>query len=54
MTDTLAIRGGTPVVPKELHHRWPVITAEDKAAVQTALDSGIISGPYAPQTKALE
>jgi perosamine synthetase len=54
MTDTLAIRGGTPAVPKELHHRWPVITAEDKAAVQTALDSGIISGPYAPQTKALE
>ena len=54
MTDTLAIRGGTPVVPKELHHRWPVITAEDKAAVQTVLDSGIVSGPYAPQTKALE
>ena len=42
------------MVPKELHHRWPVITAEDKAAVQTVLDSGIVSGPYAPQTKALE
>ena len=54
MTETLAIRGGTPVVPKALHVRWPTITAEDKAAVQAALDSGILSGPYAPQVKALE
>ena len=37
MTDTLAIRGGTPAVPKELHHRWPVITAEDKAAAEAAI-----------------
>ncbi len=54
MKDTLALRGGTPVVPKQLHVRWPVITADDKAAVQAALDSGIVSGPYAPQVKALE
>jgi len=54
MTETLAIRGGTPVVPTTLHVRWPTITAEDKAAVQAALDSGIVSGPYAPQVKALE
>lgn len=54
MSETLAIRGGTPVVPKELHRRWPVITQEDKAAVQAVLDSGIVSGPYAPQVKALE
>ena len=54
MTETLAIRGGTPVVPKNLHRRWPMITDEDKAAVLAALDSGILSGPYAPQVKALE
>ncbi|HSB68871.1 MAG TPA: DegT/DnrJ/EryC1/StrS family aminotransferase [Candidatus Methylomirabilis sp.] len=54
MSDTLAIRGGTPVVPTGLHRRWPVITEEDKAAVLGALDSGIVSGPYAPQVKALE
>ena len=54
MRETLALRGGTPVVPKQLHVRWPVITADDKAAVQAALDSGIVSGPYAPQVKALE
>jgi perosamine synthetase len=54
MSERLAIRGGTPVVPKTLHVRWPVFTAEDKAAVAAVLDSGIVSGPYAPQVKALE
>jgi len=54
MSESLAIRGGTPVVPSTLHVRWPVFTAEDKAAVSAALDSGIVSGPYAPQVKALE
>jgi dTDP-4-amino-4,6-dideoxygalactose transaminase len=54
MTDRLAIRGGPPAVPRELHVRWPVLTAEDKAAVTAVLDSGIVSGPYAPQVKALE
>jgi len=54
MTDRLAIRGGTPVVPQNLHVRWPVITAADKAAVVAALDSGIVNGPYAPEVRALE
>jgi len=54
MSETLAVRGGTPVVPQHLHVRWPVITADDKAAVQAVLDSGIVSGPYAPQVKTLE
>jgi dTDP-4-amino-4,6-dideoxygalactose transaminase len=54
MKDTLAIRGGTPVVRKDLHVRWPIITDEDKAAVLAAMDSGILNGPYAPQVKALE
>jgi dTDP-4-amino-4,6-dideoxygalactose transaminase len=54
MSATLAIRGGAPIVPRDLHVRWPIITQADKAAVQAALDSGIINGPYAPQVKALE
>ena len=54
MSETLAIRGGTPVVPKDLHRHWPVITEADKAAVLAVLDTGIVSGPYAPQVKALE
>jgi dTDP-4-amino-4,6-dideoxygalactose transaminase len=31
-----------------------VFTPEDKAAVAAVLDAGIVSGPYAPQVKALE
>ncbi len=54
MSQTLAICGGTAVVPRGLHRRWPIITEEDRAAVLTALDSGILNGPYAPQVKALE
>ena len=54
MSERLALRGGSPVVPKALHRRWPVIGDEDKAAVLAALDSGIVSGPYAPQVKAME
>ena len=54
MRDTIALRGGPPVVRKDLHARWPLITAEDKAAVLAALDTGILNGPYAPQVKALE
>ena len=54
MTETLAIRGGTPVVPKDLHRRCPLIPDEDKAAVLAALASGIVSGPYDPQVNALE
>jgi dTDP-4-amino-4,6-dideoxygalactose transaminase len=54
MSETLAIRGGAPVVPRSLHVRWPIITDADKAAVLAALDSGILNGPYAPQVKALE
>jgi dTDP-4-amino-4,6-dideoxygalactose transaminase len=54
MSERLAIRGGTPVVPQGLHRRWPVIEEEDRRAVLSVLDAGILAGPYAPQVKALE
>jgi dTDP-4-amino-4,6-dideoxygalactose transaminase len=54
MSDTLAIRGGVPVVPRALHVRWPVITAEDRSAVVSVLESGILSGPFASQVRGLE
>jgi perosamine synthetase len=54
MRDALAIRGGTPIVRKDLHVRWPIVTQEDKVAVLAAMDTGILNGPYAPQVKALE
>ncbi len=54
MTEKLAVRGGVPVVPKQLHVRWPVITAEDKAATMAVLDAGVLSGPFATQVRCLE
>jgi perosamine synthetase len=54
VSETLAIRGGAPVIPKALHRQWPVITAGDKAAVLGVLEHGVLNGPYAPQVKALE
>ena len=54
MSEKLAVRGGTPVVPTQLHVRWPILTAEDKAAVASVLDAGVLSGPFATQVRGLE
>ena len=54
MSKTLAIHGGSKVVPERLKKRWPDITEEDKRAIMEVLDSGILWGPYAPQAVALE
>ena len=40
MSDTLAILGGSPVVPPGLKVRWPLVTEEDKRAVARVLDEG--------------
>lgn len=50
----LAIHGGTPVVPRERHRLWPVITAADRQAVLGVLDRGVLCGPFAPEVRALE
>ena len=34
--------------------RWPIITAEDRAAVARVLDRGVLSGAAAPEMRALE
>ena len=34
--------------------RWPIITAEDRAAVARVLDRGVLSGAGAPEMRALE
>lgn len=34
--------------------RWPVLTAEDRAAVAAVLERGVLSGAAAPETTALE
>lgn len=50
----LALRGGAPVVPDGAHVRWPVLDASDKAAVLGVLERGVLSGPFAPEVRALE
>ncbi len=61
MASKLALHGGTREVPQgaEKTH-WPVITAEDKAAVQAVLDRGVLwamtvpGGQLCPEQDALE
>jgi len=50
----LAVRGGRPAVDGTLAVRWPVIGSQERQAALEVLDSGILSGPGAPQVKALE
>ena len=54
MSSPLAIQGGTPVLDNTQHLRWPVITQADRAAVMAVLDRGVLSGPFAPEVRALE
>lgn len=50
----LAIFGGKPAVRAEDHVRWPVLGQEDREAVLRVLDRGVLSGPFAPEVRALE
>ena len=52
MATTLAIDGGTRVVPEGMVESWPPITQADKDAVLEVFDSGHLHGTSAP--KALE
>jgi perosamine synthetase len=50
----LALFGGKPAIPGRSHQLWPIITADERAAVARVLDRGILSGPFAPESMALE
>lgn len=50
----LAINGGTKVLDDSKKTKWPIITQEDKDAVLSVLDSGVLWGVYAPQMRDLE
>lgn len=54
MASSLALFGGSPVVAREAHRRWPQVSDADRRAVAGVLDRGILSGMYAPETAALE
>ncbi|HYC89757.1 MAG TPA: DegT/DnrJ/EryC1/StrS family aminotransferase [Thermoanaerobaculia bacterium] len=50
----LAIHGGTPVIPGNLHRPYPPVGAVEHDYVARALDSGVLWGPWAPRTRELE
>jgi perosamine synthetase len=52
--DKLALFGGSPVLRPEDHGTWPQVTDADKKAVLEVLDRRVLSGMYAPATRALE
>jgi dTDP-4-amino-4,6-dideoxygalactose transaminase len=50
----IALFGGTPVLSKEAHRVWPFVEEEERRAVERVLARGILSGPFAPESMALE
>ncbi len=54
MKGKLAIHGGSKTVPEGLKKAWPVITEEDKKAVLSVLERGILAGLLGPELTALE
>jgi perosamine synthetase len=50
----LALFGAAPVLPSGAHQVWPVVTDQERLAVARVLDRGILSGPFAPESRALE
>ncbi len=50
----LAVNGGTPRVSSGAHVRWPVLGAAEREAVLRVIERGVLSGPHAPEVRALE
>lgn len=50
----LALLGGKPALAKDSHRLWPIVTDDERRAVARVLDRGILSGPFAPESMALE
>ncbi len=50
----LALFGGAPAIEASRHVRWPVLGADDRAAVLGVLERGVLSGPLAPEVRAFE
>lgn len=54
MTAELALWGRPPALDNSRHVRWPVLDESDRRAVLGVLDRGVLSGPFAPEVRALE
>lgn len=51
---TLAIHGGTPLIPEQMHKRYPPVGNREHARVAAALDGESLWGPWAPMVMELE
>src|SRR5450432_2464616 len=50
----VALLGGAPAIEASRHVRWPVLGEDDRKAVLGVLDRGVLSGPFAPETRGFE
>jgi len=50
----LALFGATPVLSRRAHRAWPIVGEDERRAVARVLDRGVLSGPFAPESVALE
>ena len=50
----LAVNGGTPRISPGAHVRWPVLGAAEREAALRVIERGVLSGPHAPEVRALE
>jgi len=54
MGEELAVDGGAAAAGGASHRLWPIVEAEEKAAVVEVLERGILSGSNAPAAQAFE
>jgi perosamine synthetase len=54
MQDQVAVKTSDRTVPEGMLQLWPQFTDHERAAVLRVLDSRVMSGPNAPEVKALE
>lgn len=50
----LAALGGSPVIDRHQHRKWPIVDDDCRRAVMAVLDRGILSGSEAPEARAFQ
>lgn len=50
----LAVLGGSPVIDRARHTKWPIVDDDCRKAVMAVLDRGVMSGSDAPEARAFQ
>jgi perosamine synthetase len=50
----LALFGAKPSLTRESHRTWPIVGDDERKALARVLDRAILSGPFAPESMALQ